>query len=506
MFDPSAIVSWFKKTFSLKDRRLLLIIILLYLITRLVNLEKFPIFTDEGIYIHWAKIAWHDATWRFISLTDGKQPLQTWVTIPFLKLFPTHPLLAGRLFSVSSGLVALVGIFSLLFYLFGKRAAIFGSLFYIFTPYFLFYDRMALVDSAVNAGFIWIFFFSILMARTLRLDTALVSGIISGISLLAKSSTEMFVGLSVFAPVLFWQKNNREFKKKTIAYIILYLISFTLALIIYNVQRLSPFLHFVAEKNKTFVLTLGEFIRNPFAVVFGNLPIIPADVAWESGFILPFLGLLGLFFLFKKHQKLALYILLWILLPYLAIVFFAKVIFPRYLIFFASIFLILAVFYLDSLKNKKTIKLLLVLYFVAALYFDYTIVFAQDSIPFPPIDRGQYIEGISAGTGVKEIIDFARQKSSEKPVILIAEGNFGVVGDMLEATTQQGDQITIKGYWPLEKENLLENQKELKTHNVYIVYSHRNDFPQDLPLKFIQRFVKPGGQSSFYLFELTSAP
>src|SRR3989304_1360065 len=95
-------------------------------------LDKLPIFSDEGIYIRWARVAWHDASWRFISLTDGRQPLQTWGTIPFLKLFPNNALLAGRLFSVASGFVALIGIFSLLYLLFGKRTAIMGSFIYIF--------------------------------------------------------------------------------------------------------------------------------------------------------------------------------------------------------------------------------------------------------------------------------------------------------------------------------------------------------------------------------------
>src|SRR3989344_1460446 len=163
MFDIFAVISWVKKNFSKKDFLLILILLIVYFSTRLFNLDKFPIFSDEGIYIHWAKVAWHDASWRFISLTDGKQPLQTWGTIPFLKLFPDNALLAGRLFSVITGFAALIGMFTLLFYLFNKKTAFVGCFICVFTPYFLFYDRMALVDSAVNAGFIWILFFSILL-------------------------------------------------------------------------------------------------------------------------------------------------------------------------------------------------------------------------------------------------------------------------------------------------------------------------------------------------------
>src|SRR3989344_7181671 len=210
MFDAFEIINKIKKNLTRQDLLLLLLFLGLFITSRLINLDRFPIFGDEGIYVRWAKVAWHDASWRFISLTDGKQPLQTWGTIPFLKLFPDNALLAGRLFSVATGFAGLTGMFILLFYLFGKRTAVMGSFIYIFTPYFLFYDRLALVDSGVNAGFIWILFFSILLAKTKRLDVALLFGLTTGLSLLAKSSVRIFLALSALVPVLFVERKIRK--------------------------------------------------------------------------------------------------------------------------------------------------------------------------------------------------------------------------------------------------------------------------------------------------------
>ncbi len=95
MIDLMGVVRLIRKNITRTDLLLIGGIIAVYVFTRLYRLDNFPIFSDEGIYIHWAKTAWHDAAWRFISLTDGKQPLQTWGTIPFLKLFPNNALLAG---------------------------------------------------------------------------------------------------------------------------------------------------------------------------------------------------------------------------------------------------------------------------------------------------------------------------------------------------------------------------------------------------------------------------
>lgn len=488
--------------FKRKDFLLILFIIFVYFLSRLINLDKFPVFCDEGIYIHWAKIAWHDAAWRFISLTDGKQPLQTWLTIPFLKLFPNNALLAGRLFSVSAGLASLIGLFALVYYLFGKKAAFISSFLYVLTPFFLFYDRMALTDSAVNAGFIWVLFFSILLVKTLRLDVALLFGLVAGMALLTKSSIQMFIALSLLAPIIIVAKSGiKKNIKKIINFSALYLVVVFLAFVIYNVQRLSPYLHYVAIKNTTFLMTFSEFIKAPFSLFWGNFKIVPLYIFWESGWLLPVLGLLGLINLSKKDKGLFLYFFAWLIIPFLVITSISKVVFPRYLVFFASLFVIFASYFIANLK-KNIFLIIFSVFLIVILYLDYPILFDFKSISFPEVDRGQYIEGVPAGWQVDKLMEYARKKSAEKPVIIMAEGNFGVIGDMLDVFLKPNDRIEVQGYWPLDEKNLIENQKELKDKYVYIVFSHRTEFPGIWPIKLIKKIEKPGKKSAIYLFQL----
>lgn len=501
MFDFLALVGWIRKNIRQKDLLLLLLLIFIFFITRLINLDKFPIFSDEGIYIHWAKVAWKDASWRFISLTDGKQPFQTWVTIPFLKIFPTNALLAGRLFSVFTGFFGLVGFFVLLYYLFNKRTAFIGGFIYVLTPYFLFYDRLALVDSAVNTGFIWILFLSVLLVKTRRIDVALIFGLVTGFFLLAKSSVRIFLALSVISPILIFEKNIRKFLSGSINYYLLFILSSILALIIYNVQRLSPFFHYVAQKNITFVMTLAEFRKNPFATFPHNIKIIPEYVINESGFILIIFAVLGIRHLFGKDKRLSLYLIYWIFIPFLAIAFLSKVIFPRYLIFFGSILVIFAAYFFSNI-NKRLLTISSLLLATFFIYYNYTILFNYAKIPFPEIDRGQYIEGATSALGAKEIIDFARQKSREKQVILLAEGNFGLIGDVLDVFVNQGEKIFIKGYWPLDEKALIENQKELDKNYVYAVFAQRKEFPDYWPIRLVKKYDKPNNKTSIHLFEL----
>lgn len=502
MFKIEEVTEWLKKNFNKTDVLLLLGIVGIYFLTRIINIESLPIFTDEAIYIHWAKVAWKDASWRFVSLTDGRQPLQTWATIPFLKLFPDNALLAGRLFGVASGFCTLAGIFTLLFYLFGKRTAFIGSVLYIFTPFFMFYDRMALADSAVNAGFVWILFFSILMVNTQRLDISLLFGLVSGIFLLTKSSIRLFMGLSAFSPILILSKKSSKLLLMLVNYFLLLACTVFLALVLYNVQRLSPFFHFVSQKNLTFVMSFSEFLQRPFSYFYSNFKLIPLYTSWELGWgLIPF-AILGLIKLFRKNLRLSLYILLWLLVPYIAISFFSKVLYPRYLTFFGTLIVLYASYFFSGLKLKKLASMLFLVLILSMVYFDYPILFNLSLIHFPPIDRGQYVEGGSSGKGLREIVALAREKSKEKRVILLAEGNFGMAGDAMDVFLKPGDNIFIKGYWPLDYAQLKENQRELNGALVYAVFVYRTDYPMDWPLKLVKQYDKPGGRSSIYLFEL----
>ena len=502
MFKVEEIIKWFRKNFNKTDVLLFLGIVGAYFLTRIINIESLPIFTDEAIYIHWAKVAWKDASWRFVSLTDGRQPLQTWATIPLLKLFPDNALLAGRLFGVASGFCTLTGIFTLLFYVFGKRAAFIGSVLYVLTPFFMFYDRMAIADSAVNAGFVWILFFSILLVNTQRLDISILFGLISGVSLLTKSSVRLFVGLSALSPILILSKKTPKLFLRLVNYFLLFACGIFLAFALYNVQRLSPFFHYVSQKNLTFVMSFSEFLQKPFSYFYSNFKLIPLYTSWELGWgLIPF-AVLGFVALFRKHQRLSLYLLLWLLIPYIAISFFSKVLYPRYLTFFGILLLLYASYFFSVLKVKKIGAVLFFGLVVSMAYFDYPVLFNPSLVHFPPIDRGQYIEGGSSGQGIREIVAFAREKSKEKRVVLLAEGNFGMAGDAMDVFLKPNDNIFVKGYWPLDYVQLKENQKELDGAFVYAVFVYRIDYPMDWPLRLVKRYDKPGRRSSIYLFEL----
>ncbi len=499
MFDIWVVLKGLKKQVTQTDILVSVGLVITYFLTRTINLSKFPIFSDEGIYIHWAKVAWHDANWRFISLTDGKQPLQTWGTIPFLKLFENDALLGGRMFSVFTGLFALTGIFCLAYYLFGKRAAFIGAFLYVITPYFMFYDRMALVDSGVNGFFIWIILLSLILFESLRLDVSLLFGLMSGFGLLAKSSVRLFLMIG-FASFL----TDKKFSvKKLVNFTLLFGLGVALALLIYNVQRLSPFFQFVSQKNNTFIVTTAELMKEPFRYFVTNIVDVPFFVFSELSYMVGFMGLAGLVVLIKTRSRYALFFTIALLVPTIIIAFISKILFPRYIIFLGTTLTVLATYFLSQIKDKKKFWAAIGVVIVSVLFFDYTLLFDYAKIPFPPVDRGQYLEGWPAGWGAREIVEYAREHSTGRRITFLAEGDFGMTGDVLDTFILPTDNIGVKGYWPLGEEQLLKEQVLLEKEDVYVVFGHEDEFPESWPLEFIKKYEKPGNKAAIYFFRLT---
>jgi 4-amino-4-deoxy-L-arabinose transferase-like glycosyltransferase len=184
-------MNWFPK---LKKIEWFLIIglVIVYFALTLTHLTRLPIFVDEALYLRWAQIAWHDASWRFISLTDGKQPLYVWFVIPFLKLI-ADPLAAGRTASVVTGLFTVLGMGYLGWLIEGKKTALISLILAMFSPYLFFYYRFGVMESMLVAGSLWVCNLSILLARSRRLDVAMLLGMITGATILVKSSGIFFL-------------------------------------------------------------------------------------------------------------------------------------------------------------------------------------------------------------------------------------------------------------------------------------------------------------------------
>ncbi|KXK10839.1 MAG: hypothetical protein UZ22_OP11002000600 [Microgenomates bacterium OLB23] len=220
------------------------------------------------------------------------------------------------------------------------------------------------------------------------------------------------------------------------------------------------------------------------------------------GYVVAALGVVGLILMYRKYKAEALYFSIWFIGAYLSISMVARVLFPRYVLSLGGLLLIPAAYCITQLKSTLQRSIVFIAIVLSVVYFNYTIMFDYARIPFPAIDRGQYLEAWPAGWGAKEIILMAREMSYKKPVLIVAEGNFGMSHDVLDTFLLPGDAITIKPYWPLEKPQLELHQKDIDAYEVLVVFAHRREFPLDWPIELVAAYDKPGDVSELSVYRL----
>ena len=489
-------------------------LLIAYLFTRLYNIMSLPLFTDEAIYTRWSQIARYDANWRFISLTDGKQPSFVWLDMIVMRLV-NDPLLAGRLVSVLAGIMGLAGIYFLASEIFknpstgsgqAKKIGYIAVFLYIIYPFSLVYDRMALYESLVSAATIWALYLEVLLIRLRRLDVALILGMVMGAGVLTKSSAFFAVYLLPFSLLLFDFK-HKNWKEQIFKWVVLAGLSSIMAFGFYSMLRLSPFFHIIAEKTSLFVYPVKDWLSHPFDFFMGNLNgITDWFIAYTT--IPFFLLILVSFFLGdKKTIREKLFLLSWFIIPFILLALFGRVLYPRFILFMTMPLLVLAAFslsfILDSLKNNLLKAGLVFVALVLPIRSDFYILADFARAPIAKADTDQFMNEWPAGGGVREVVAFAREESKKGKIYVATQGTFGSLPTYaMEIYLDENKNIEKRGIWPLPKDIPEDLVKRAKTIPVYLVLNDSPEVPSGWPVKLINRFQKGIGSAFMSLYEV----
>lgn len=476
-------MQWFPRLKKLEWLTLLLIVVL-YLGLTLSNLTKLPIFVDEALYLRWGQIAGADATWRFISLTDGKQPLFTWAVVPFMHLFE-DPLYGGRFVSVLCGLFTLLGVIYAGWLLLGKKLALTAGLLTLLSPFLFFYNRFGVMEGMMIMFGVWVFNLSYLLARTNRLDVAMILGIWTGLALLVKSPALFYL---LLIPVAYLIKLDfkKIFTRSTLNFVILVALAWFMAEVINHLQRLSPWMHMIKEKNSFFIVPYAEIFADPKRLINNFQDIW----RWHMGYTtIPVLlvSLYGLISWLKQSWRSATLTFIWFFLPLLGTILVARLFSPRYMVFTTPFLLILAGYGLLQIKQLKTKVMVFILISLLPLYQILSLIIDPISYPYLKMDEG-YVNGWSAGNGTKQIADWAVEYVSvtQHPITIFTEGTFGILPHGLELYVQgRTDLIQITGIYPINQippQEVLEYAKTNKETYLIMNNTLTPDVPDTLEL------------------------
>jgi len=482
------------------------ILMVIYGISRLINVTTLPIFTDEAIYIRWAQIGGRDASWRFISLTDGKQPLFTWLMMVALRFFQ-DPLFAGRFASVISGLFGMLGMYVLGAELFrSKRIGIISSFLYVISPFALFYDRLALYDSLVAAFSIWNLYIAILLVRYVRLDIALIFGLTLGVGMLNKTSAFFSLYLLPCTLILFEWK-EKKVGKRLLSWIGLVAVSAVLSQLVYSILRLSPYFYIIAQKDTIFVYPFSLWITHPFEFFYGN---VKGMFDWLIGYLSwpIYLSAIGSLFFFKKEIREKVLLLCWWFFPFIALALFGRVLYPRHIFFMIMPLLVAGAWTLDMIleriQNRFFGFLCILLMCGINIFSSYSIISDIKTARIPKSEMGQYIDDWPSGWGVSEIVSFLQNESKAGKVSVFTEGTFGLLPYAFEIYLGENKNIDIHGIWPVPTEKPIEVVENAADHPTYFVMYQSQTPPFQWHLELIAEYQKGlNKKSSMRLYKVT---
>lgn len=455
---------------------------------RFYNLTLLPVFVDEAIYVRWSQVMAAEPTLRFLPLSDGKQPLFMWTLMFVIKYF-TDPLFIGRLISVFTGLGTMVGIFTFSYLLFkNKLVSILSTFLYVLSPFAVFFDRMALVDSMLSMFGIWSAIFAYLASKYKRLDFAMLAGFALGFASLTKSPA-IFIA---FLLPTFWILN------KDLKGIWRLGVSYLIAFAMYNIQRLGPNFSLLNSRTADYVLPISHVFANFFDPLIPHLKDFFVWLYSMGPAAVIGLVVLGTYLGLKKQLDKTLILLIWVLFPVVVQAEFGLTFTARYVFFTLPYLYILGAFAIsgDNKLVKKITYALLTVFVIESAIFNLNLLTDPEKAKLPRGERSGYLEEWTAGQGIKEISEYLKTEESKNPgkqIVVGTEGYFGTLPDGLQFYVNNKPNIIVIGVGVII-DNVPESLKDsLKAGNKTYLVVNKSRFigkAEEQGLNLIARYPK----------------
>jgi len=366
--------------------------------------------------------------------------------------------------------------------LFNKTTAMFASLFMLLSPLILIHDRLGLRgDTAVTFTSLLLFYG--LAKRLLKNQEkgALLVSLAIALGLLIKSTAWIFPLMVVFSYLAFRPKIKK-------ADLIGGLLAGSSLLFYLFTNSLSAFF------NKSQVFLVG---LNQTASFFKNNLIQVSQWAYQY-LSIPVLLLIfyGVYFCYKQQRKTWLLFTSTILPVIFFDLLFAKILFPRYLLFIAAYSLILAAFGLTQIIQKLpqyfSLPLLLII-FLPNLITDISIIQDIQTARLPEIERWQYVTGWPSGYGLSQLVDYLK---TDTPDILIVEENNLIRGGLPYYWPDHPLQIIV-----MTEANTTDYQ--LQPHqSAYLALNVLETPPSQFKTELIQEFPRPANKTKLRLYKI----
>jgi 4-amino-4-deoxy-L-arabinose transferase-like glycosyltransferase len=485
-------------------------IVALYAATRFAFSSRFPYFIDEGTYAQYTWDASHSIHKLYISIRYGREPLQTWLAIPLVKL-GIGPLNALRIVSVLAGLVtaAVVGLLGRR--LGGVRVGLTAAALCVVLPFFVVHDGIGTAEPLVTLWMACALYLQVELARRPALGVAALLGLVLAAGYLTKDNTKPALALLPLSLLVFdWSPAGRRERLRTwlmgVGVVVLMLIA---AQLVMRASSFYPLYQASRSGNFYLVRSFGDVLGDPFAA-WGTAwaQYRPALVQYVS---LPLLavGALGAVLSWRRQPRLTLLLLAWLALPLLTSLTFAVLPFPRHIMYLLPAGVALIAYGLvegvDWLRRRVSPRfailvcaLAVLIVLLPALRMDARVLANPDSARYPAADD-HMVTHASGGYPWPAVADEIRRRvRAGKLVILSSSANPTIVNFLLGPDPRY---TFVRGSSPLAKEADLALADETPFADVAAL-----GIMQKGHFRVVRRFARPRGGAVVTMYARPGAP
>lgn len=500
-----------KIAFSLLFKYNIFFVFSIYFFIRLLFLTNIPIFNDESIYLDWGWKEIHNFSDRYYSLIYGNQPLLMWI-FGIFQSFLSDPLFAGRIVSVIFGFFALLGIYFIAKQLFNQIIATQASIFYIIIPLFSFFDRQALMESAIGAAGIWAFYLLVQTYKKQQLIHAALLGLILGAGFFIKSSVLIFIlAFLIFSLVLFFLQRKKYILMTTlIAFFFFFLVSTPLL-------RQPLFWETFSTILTTRSLSSEEFLSFPLDHWVKTFVDSVELGFWHITPVLFIFGIIGFVLILFKESGLKVYVTFWFLLTFSILILVAKDLTPRYITPFLPFFSISSSYFLYAMwtRYKKLATLLFITSVVPSVWLSiFQVVVPLDYFYIMNTvtkfsQKNEYVSNWPSGYGVKETCGYLKSKVSSKALHIAVRIDSGNPENAIFTCFNKSQNIKVSYFDSGSfKKNIVESAC---IHDYLTIKSPDYFISRDNQLGGLERFLKeekkfykPEGKSYIGVYKIKS--
>ncbi len=472
------------------------LLVALYISVRLFNLTIIPIENDEASYIYVAHLVQENFSlhWdeSFAHWVMSVPPLFVWWAGFWLARL-ADPLVAGRVASVTGGVLTLLGTFWIARRLFSLPVAVIASLLLIVSPLHLDSDRKAVTDTLMGGWFTLLIALLVQMARDARWTWSVLAGTALALSSWTKQTGLLgFTALPLAFLFLPWRDLavvHKGVYAKVVPLGVLLVTAAGLAYFLIALQGISPKLSTLQQRTSGIVTGVGgkSLLDDPLVNARVNIPNT-LEIFWKY-YSLPaiFVYVVGLgYAVFRRHEpSLALAIsFVWLLTP---IIFLGLPYGSKYVYFATVPFLVSLAFFCWQLpawiKQRFTLsvtaaRILLIGVVVTPLLLTVRMLLVD---PIDPqmyhVDNRYYFDG--SGYGVPELIAAIKQKKKQYPhaeLVVLAEGISGHLWHTLSVYFWKDPQIKVVAF---ERSlNFLKTEGEIEDYLIRTVGQAKTKLPE----------------------------